>query len=378
MTNHRSVGIISARKLLVVLSAGLLFLAWFVVCSKFLPARPRITFLPAEECNVLLFSPDGKSLTTAGFAKLWFHKGPLQVWDAESGRQLLSVAESWDRIRTIDFSPDGMLLAARQENGELKVWDIHAGKEVLSLEAVASGKSSPHFRYSPDGKVLVVQDRGSKGDSVKFWDLTTKQERASIKAAFRELEFTSGGDDFITSQRGDDRSIVKVRRWRLGDSKDLLIPLGQHDLSVDTLALSPDGTRLATANHPSEGGEPPEVELRDLESGIVRLRFPLEGDDRRIQHLSFSPDGRFLVAHIFTHLSSPVLRIENSFWDVSQEKATKLGTGPLAPAFSLNGKSLALPTENGAELYDTTSMTKLATLYQCIAPGGTGICLRGS
>src|SRR5690349_12640566 len=96
---HRPAARELRRKAFLVLLASLLFPVWFIVLSQWLHPRPRAT-LPRVECHFLAFSPDSKSLVTAGAANYPRKTGSpvgscgsLQVWDVGSGREILSVVE---------------------------------------------------------------------------------------------------------------------------------------------------------------------------------------------------------------------------------------------------------------------------------------------
>jgi WD40 repeat protein len=351
------------------LLAALVLPGWLLVFSGMLPARPRTTLRPRVDCRFLRFSPDSKSMVTAG-DEGFYSSGPLQVWDVDSGKELLSVAEKWGEIETIAFSPDGKLLAAHQKEGELKLWDIHAGQEVFSLGPFTRFGNWVNFRFSPDGKLLLVQDyrRGWPKDDVTFFDIATKQERGTVEAYFWALEFTDKGQGLIAWHRREGGKIVKMERWRLGEGQPLLCLVGNCDLAVDDLALSPDGETLATANNPPNDGHPSEIALRELETGAVRLRFPTDYRGKHVQSLSFSPDGRVLLAHTAggTQLS---WKTETRLWDVSRAEASELAAFAETPIFSPDGKWLAVPVMDGADLYDGVLIRKTAVLVQ---PGDEG------
>ena len=63
----------------------------------------------------VVFSPDGKSLATAGGDML------VRVWDSETGKQLAALPSS-DRVEVVAFSPDGKSLAAGSKDGTVRIW----------------------------------------------------------------------------------------------------------------------------------------------------------------------------------------------------------------------------------------------------------------
>lgn len=69
----------------------------------------------------MVFSPDGKSLATAGADKM------VRVWDAGSGREL-SALPCPDGVMVVAFSPDGESLAAGCKDGSVRTWAVPAAK----------------------------------------------------------------------------------------------------------------------------------------------------------------------------------------------------------------------------------------------------------
>jgi hypothetical protein len=77
-----------ARRAGLVAFAVVLLAGWFVLPSYLMSARPRAVLFPQVERCGLSFSSDSKMLFTAG------RPASLQVWDAASGQELLSVPEA--------------------------------------------------------------------------------------------------------------------------------------------------------------------------------------------------------------------------------------------------------------------------------------------
>ena len=56
-----------------------------------------------------------------------------KVWDAATGRELLTLPGHTDAVFGVAFSPDGTRLATASGDQTAKVWDVATGRELLTL-----------------------------------------------------------------------------------------------------------------------------------------------------------------------------------------------------------------------------------------------------
>jgi WD40 repeat protein len=78
----------------------------------------------------------------------------VKVWDAESGKELLTLRGHAASVNKVAFSVDGKRLATASEDQTAKVWDAESGKELLTLRGRAGTVNKAAF--SPDGKRLAT------------------------------------------------------------------------------------------------------------------------------------------------------------------------------------------------------------------------------
>ncbi len=157
------------------------------------------------------FSPDGKSLASAGYDRVirvtdtsgdkapvlelkdhsdtvyglaWHPGGALlasagadravKVWDVASGKRLYTLGDPTDWVYAVAWHPEGKLLAAAGVDKSIRVWqaDGEAGKLVTSVFAHTAPVTK--LLYAADGKTLYS---ASEGKTVKRWDAAKMAEQ---------------------------------------------------------------------------------------------------------------------------------------------------------------------------------------------------------
>jgi RNA polymerase sigma factor (sigma-70 family) len=149
----------------------------------------------------LAFSRDGKKLASAeGSDKT------VKVWDVASGKELATFRGHTEFVIAVAFSPDGKSVASAGGEKIVKVWDLATGKERLSLQGPVSGFRG--LAFSPDGRLLASAGGGDK--TVQVWDTTTGKPLTTLAAHTKQVwtvAFTRDGQRLVTA--GDDA----VRLW---------------------------------------------------------------------------------------------------------------------------------------------------------------------
>ena len=125
--------------------------------------------------------------------------GTVRVWKAESGEEMLVLSDDLGPVKSVGFSPDGTRLATGGEDESAKIWDIESGQVLQTLTGHRGTIMAVVF--TPDGSQLVTA--GEDG-TAKVWD-------------------TESGQELLT----------------LSGHANLL--------KLNHIAVSPDGSRLATA-----------------------------------------------------------------------------------------------------------------------------------
>jgi WD40 repeat protein len=281
----------------------------------------------------------------------------ITIWDLDSGRAVTTLqGQSFSGF--VAFDRSGRLLAS--EPTGLRVWDVAAGEEVAELPDVAGG----NIVFSSDGSWLASNPKGI----VKLWDAKTWAPvdlNPAQSAHIWSIGFAAPKLASVVTSSG-------VQSWQIADNVAVPPLLGY----TYAMAVKPDGRILAVAH--ARGGD---MDIWDLASA-TRLTT-LNAHRLSINHLEFSPDGKFLLTAgqeaplSPAAISAGVLQVESSvkLWDVKtwQENRTlsSSGVGLSSGTFSMDGHLLALMRNQGViDIFDigrSTTVTELA--YEDYAGG---------
>jgi WD40 repeat protein len=116
----------------------------------------------ADFVRSIAFSPDGMMVAAAGGPPQG--EGEIKIWDVQSHQLLKTMRGHKDCVYSIAWSPDGKLIASGSYDKMVKLWDVTTGKELLNLQDHIDAVFAVAF--SPDGKRLAS---ASQDRTVKIW-----------------------------------------------------------------------------------------------------------------------------------------------------------------------------------------------------------------
>ncbi|KAI0029434.1 WD40-repeat-containing domain protein [Vararia minispora EC-137] len=276
--------------------------------------------------NCLAFSADGSRIVSGSFDET------VRIWDTATGTQfgpplrghtkpIMSVAYSPDDthvasasydnsirlwrlgtasatldkvirghdggVNCVCFSTSSTRLISGSDDLTVRIWDAQTGKPVMR-PLRGHTKSISSVAVSPDG-VLIAS--ASHDFTIRFWDAETGAsagESLSGESACTWLSFSADGGRLAAGYQDGG-----VRIWDVRARTMVGVPLHPHTRGICSVALSPDGGRVAS----SAWDQTVRITALDESESDIQL----DGHRASVFALAFAPDGRTLGTASYDH-----------------------------------------------------------------------------
>ena len=311
----------------------------------------------------VVFSPDGARIATAtAFGSRGGERGSARVIDAAMGSQIWRL-EHDGPVLAVAFSPDGARIATASVDRSARVIDAATGTEIWRLD---HNRPVLAVAFSPDGARIATgtaiggwdRGRGGMGErgetgSARVIDAETGTEiwRLDHDGSVNAVAFspdgariaTAAGSRFLNSNRArvfDAATGTEI--WRL-----------DHYGPVFAVAFSPDGARIATGTAiGSWYGERGRVHVFDAATGAEVWRLD---HDRPVKAVTFSPDGARIATTSSGSIDGNRARVFDAatgaeIWRLDHDRPVK------AVAFSPDGARIAATSVDcSARVFDAAT-----------------------
>lgn len=279
------------------------------------------------------FSPDGTILATGSSEHF------VDIWDTLSAQKVRSLRSHEERVNSVVFSPDGSLLASGSNDRTVCLWAVSSGELLHTLRGHSLAIVS--LAFSPDGKTLASVDYGR---SLYLWDAVKGEPistRKDMPANISSLAFSRDGKQLAMG--GLDGNIYLLDAQSLEQTG----VLNGGDKHITSLAISPDGQTLAA------GSDQGLIKLWNPTNSSLIRQF--SANQSRISSLDFSPDGILLasggedgIATLWNLVSGKaehtLVNYEEEVFPISQV------------SFSTDGTKLAISNSFDAKIWDMNDL----------------------
>jgi WD40 repeat protein len=315
---------------------------------------------PDKDVTALAFDAKSRYLVTGS------RDHSIIIWDIDARKPEKIIKDFGDDVAHLEVSPDGRYLAACGSKKEIMLWEFPSGFPRGALKG--HDKDVVFCGFSADGSRIVSVGEDGK---IIVWDLKKLSPIRENEIAAHTL--TNSGLDIVSASLSDDRRFLAVgieehvlakggRRmefrhniafydWNTGT---LLKVLEGNNKRIDQLSLSPDLCYVLTDNSPMHSHE---LAFWDILGGVIETTYPIDGD---ITGFDMSMDGN----HLAVAYTGEAKGAHVALWDVT-------GVGGYAPPASGTatplaetgfGGTISLTGPDTAILADASPHT-LAVLY---------------
>ena len=317
------------------------------------------------QINALTFSPDGRILASggghyqaspraqAGPGGPWVMTpasrdsrtppGPVPVceircWDTATGNVLAELPGHKYWLEAVQFTADGKELITAGgvvgQPSEIRLWDTAGLRPKAVLPSGGGGLTCG--RFSPDGTRFAT---GSTNGTVAIWevakaltgDASARRAIKGHKQLVRNLAWSADGSRLVSSS--DDGT---VKMWDANGEE--MMNIAAHTASIYGVAISPDGTMIASAAGDWKNKAKGEVRVWDAAKGTELFRLPTT--EFSAWGVAFTKDGKLITVH----QEETAVRV----FDVATRKELKsltFSTAARGVALSADGKWLGITSQ---------------------------------
>jgi WD40 repeat protein/tRNA A-37 threonylcarbamoyl transferase component Bud32 len=297
------------------------------------------------------FSRDGRRLASGNWS------GEIMIWDAETGERLRTLSGHHQPVSALTFSPDGRRLVSACFDQRLIVWEVTTGHLLRAIPQAHEGLVLG-VAFSPDGRRLASSGQDKM---VRIWEAATGREVLEFRG-HTDLSgcvaYSPDGLRLASASRD-----ATIRLWDAtplhGDEDQGVLTFSQLDGEVWTMAINPDGQRIASAGM-AAGLDMP-VKVWDLRTGQVSVE--LTGHSMVVFRVAWHPDGQRIASSGWDQQQKGfVVKV----WDARtgrQAFALPAGAETFVVAFSPGGQHLFTGEPHGiVQVWDAQTFRKVGAL----------------
>ena len=277
-------------------------------------------------------SSDGKQIISGGNIN-----NSLKLWDAATGKQILSLAGDTDIVYAVTFSPDGRYGLSGSANNTIKLWNMTTGKEIKAFVGHTKDDLILSVSFSPDSRYILS---GGSDNILKLWDIGTGREIRTFVGHAGWVSSVVFSPDGRYDISGSWDNTLKL--WDVSTGREIRTFAGQRGVDTKSRAVAKDGTPV-----------PPIIQLE-----ADKMAWGMSSFAGRISSVAFSPDGRYVVSGSWGKIIT--------LWDIATGLAIRSLTGHKerinSVAFSPDGTQIiSAARDNTIKLWNVVTGREIRT-----------------
>jgi WD40 repeat protein/serine/threonine protein kinase len=312
-----------------------------------MPPMPKAFFAHDGPLVAIAYSPDGKTLLTAGGTT------GATLWNAETGQALSRPLKRDAVLTAAAFSRDGSKLALGWDNGEARVFDVATHAPVGRM--MGQNKAINSVDFNDDGRRVLTSGMDGKA---REWNATTglalspvmEHDQPILKALF-----SPDGTRVLTLDKGGSAQLWNADNGNsIGDSIQVDVK-GEPSWYKPMVAFNPNGRGFLAAGW---NGAVKFYDNRGKHSGAVIF---MEGLGAQAV---YSPDGSRVLASVINGGSAGLAKVYNARSHAPLKFSLKTGGRITTLAFSADGREvLAGTTDHLVRIWDAQTGQPLGHEY---------------
>ena len=188
---------------------------------------PGLAIQGTDTTYNLVFSPDSKTLVTAGYVNVVpGDQSPLlRVWDVSTGALTQTLPVDCQHYASdVTFSHDGTLLATGCGMGDAEIW---RASDFTRIRGFATPGTAHNLHFSPDDSMLIVASTDGKA---RIWNVTTGAlllDTITVTDEMADADFSPDGKQIASTGDGN-----VVRIWNAATGGLLQTLSGYHSAYI--------------------------------------------------------------------------------------------------------------------------------------------------
>ena len=297
-----------------------------------------------DEIKEVSWNADGTMLASVD-------NNSFSVWNTTTGKYMYTIAEDGPRADVhVSWSPDGTRLATSSDEyapagfdiGLISIRNPSDGQVILRLGERITLSTPKCMSWSADGKYLSTSELGR----INIWNpdkgylYNTVQGHTDI---INQLFWNTKNHTSVSASHNE------IIIWN-SPTNDKTLTLKGHDLWINDIDLSSDGTRIVS------GSMDYTAIIWDVATG-TKL-FTLVGHRQTIKDVSWSPDCSKIVTGAYD--GGAIIWDASTGTQLFRLKGNEQVTSTVA--WSPDGKKVAMNSWNDATIWDASTGKKILTL----------------